>query len=356
MNKILYKFNKVIKIVFFKNFISRVEIAQMLNMSRASITNITKVLLNKKIINEIFSILDLEKTEQKSGKKRQYIKINENFRFVFGAAIELKSLNIGICNLKGETITQQTFNIESEDCVDNILKIILDFFYRVLKENYINKKDILAMGICCENDNFKHLTEYLKNHLKNELNIPIYSDNIKNGLALCEFLFLFNKYEPPEKNIFIFASKKIKTVTIEQFKIYEKYKLDYCNFEKIILFKEKNKTVTIQSYYKTLKEKLATAGKKKSDINALFEDFCRCFAIAIYNARQLFNVKNVVVYGELFENATFNKYFKKAISKYTPKDIENICKHSKILKTDIYLSACAISISNAFLNLEYFEN
>ena len=143
MNKILYKFNKVIKIVFFKNFISRVEIAQMLNMSRASITNITKVLLNKKIINEIFSILDLEKTEQKSGKKRQYIKINENFRFVFGAAIELKSLNIGICNLKGETITQQTFNIENEDSVDNILKIILDFFYRVLKENYINKKDII---------------------------------------------------------------------------------------------------------------------------------------------------------------------------------------------------------------------
>ncbi len=356
MNRILHKFNKVIKIIFFKNFISRVEIAQILNMSRASITNITKVLINKKIINEIFSILDLENSEKKSGKKRQYIKINENFKFIFGAVIESNSLNIGICNLKGETITQQKIKTKSEDTIDSILKIILDFFYRVLKENYINKKDILALGICCENNNFKHSTEYLKNHLKNELNIPIYSDNIRNGLALCEFLFFFNKYEPLEKNIFIFASNKIKTLTIEQFKIYEKYEISYCNFEKIVLFKEKNKTITMQSYYETLKEKFANAGKNKSELNILFEEFCKYFAVAIYNASQLFNVKNVIIYGELFENAMFNKHFKKAMLKYMPKGVENICKHSKILKTDIYLAACAISVSNAFLNLEHIKN
>ncbi len=384
--------SQILRLLRNSDFVSRVDIAKELGLTRSAITIITKEMIEEGLIRKTsHHPLDSSNTP---GPNRVYLEISPDFKFVFGVAVERKTVNVGLANINGSVLGKRYYNLQDTKNVTYLLRTIISGCKEILEENCLSSKDVLAMGICLNESFFEgnmdkeDLYNEVATVIREQLGIFACFDELINGLALAEmdfyrvhdlkgssrkFLYMSNEHN-------IVASFAIKNSSLED------YILNKVGFGNIISQVSKNvsssfdkldsinkhasvfalKKIVDKIYYGDRDTKLYKMAKEKemsiselilfdsnmkldSAVRSIFNEACEWIAVGVYNCSRLLNTEKIIFFGQIFENSNFSDCFNKSLKEYLPKELfEKICI-SKINVRTNFLAGCAIAVKDVFI-------
>ena len=367
--------------------ISRVEIANLLGLTRSAVTMIIKDLIAQGVVGEIQNQpLDFF---NKRGQNRIYLEICPNFKFVFGVSIQKNIISIGLSNLIGKILSKRYFELEDSKNITNLLKTIIAGCGAILDEDCLDSNNVLAIGICFDNSFFSEdideneLYCEMSNVLRKKLNIFVCFDKLINGLTIAQayFYHVHDIFCAPGKFMYIHLCDEILSSLAIKIHPWEEYVLSELNFGKMrCVFKNKsilnlsqadsiNDLSSINGIKKNI-DKICCNSKDKnicelsqktnlplcdavlfdpsinlgSDFLSVIQDACQWLGVGIYNSINLLNAEKVVFSGKVFENPNISENFRNELKKILPKNFIPKVDISQIKTKNIFLSGCAIAV------------
>lgn len=185
--------------------ISRIDIANTLELTRAAVTIITNEMISKGIIHEIGELHSVNKKAPR-GRKKILIDINQNYKFVLGVLIDNDMISVGISTLSGAVLDKRNLDIKSDITYKEIVDFIIESIDSILLDNCLKLDEILGIGFgvfpgmyenagveISENGepDFKSLAIDIYERFK----VPLIFDNAVKGMAIANMDF------QPEKDI-----------------------------------------------------------------------------------------------------------------------------------------------------------
>lgn len=167
---------------------SRKKIAEDLKLTTATLTILTSDLIKEGLLVELGEV-----TENKVGRKKILIDINEKSRFCLGLEIQKRKIIFIITDLKANIIFEKEWSREKSFDIEEFNKI-LDFIENEIKEI---KEKILGMGILVQGEieNKIAISSPIPNILEiveKRLEIKCLLENNMKGLVLSEMHFKEN--------------------------------------------------------------------------------------------------------------------------------------------------------------------
>lgn len=178
--------------------ISRVDIAMLLELTRAAVTIITNEMISQGILFEAGEAPNSgEKTTK--GRKKILIDINRNYKFAFGVSVENDLMSVGLSTLFGDVLDKKSTKLEGGCDFDEITGTVVTACEDILRENYLTKSDVIGLGIgvhptmynvlkIADADDGLHCEE-LTETLSTKLSVPVACENFVSILALANMEF-----------------------------------------------------------------------------------------------------------------------------------------------------------------------
>ncbi|KLO24684.1 ROK family transcriptional regulator [Marinitoga sp. 1155] len=179
-----------------KQSISRSDLAQILNLTRASVSNIVSELKKKNLI------IESDKISGGVGRKKILLEVNSDALYVIGIEFERKSFTAGIYNLSGNLLKHLKHKFYQIQSIEDILKDVENSVVSLL--SWAQKKNInvsaIGIGIPGPVDpeegviyNVPYFLDNKKYELKLEFEkrfgIPTFIEKDANAAALGEFWY-----------------------------------------------------------------------------------------------------------------------------------------------------------------------
>lgn len=209
INKLSSSHSRILQTIRDKK-ITRKDLAEIVNLTPASITKIINNLIEKKVIIETGE----QVPTRKAGRRKHLIRINKEFGFLFGIAIETNCITITLANLYKETIASVSKTIYKLTVIE-LINYLTKAIEQLIIENSITKDKVLGVGVAIvgivdSNTGFSIHAFGIWNHqvaitdlLEDRLGLPVVLDNNVRALALAELEaqdyskdLLFIKYGP----------------------------------------------------------------------------------------------------------------------------------------------------------------
>lgn len=384
--------SQILRLLRNSDFVSRVDMANELGLTRSAITIITKEMIEEGLIRETSK--HPSDSLNGPGPNRIYLEISPDFKFVFGVAVERKRISIGLSNINGSILGKRYYNLQDTKNVTYLLKTIISGYNEILEENCLSSKEILAMGICFNESFFEgsmdkeDLYSEISTVIKEQLGIFVCFDQLTNGLALADidFYLAYGQNGISKKYLYIFNEHNVVASFIMRNSLLEDYafnKVDFGNmvyktnnksdykFDKLDSINKYASVLSLKKmidkiYYDVKDTELYKAAKEKdvsvsdlvlfdsnvsvdSAILNIFYEACELMSLGIYNCSKLLNTEKIMLFGNIFENSTFADCFNSCLKKGLPKELfEKICISNINSKTN-FLSGCAVAVKDALI-------
>ena len=384
--------SQILRLLRNSEIASRVEMANELGLTRSAITIITKEMIEEGLIRET-SNYPSDSTSG-PGPNRVYLEISPDYKFVFGVAVERKTVSIGLSNIKGSVLGKRYYNLQDTKNITYLLKTIISGCNEILEENCLCSKDILALGICLNESFFEgtmdkeDLYSEISDVIEEQLGIFVCFDELINGLALADidFYCLHKINGASRKYLYICNEQNIKASFVIKNSPLDDYifnKVDFGNMvcqvnnqsvTRLDKLDSINKHASVFSLkkiidniyygvkdtdlYKIAKEKDMTISDLilfDSSVNLdsamlnIFYDACELIIAGIFNCIKLFDAEKIMLFGRVFENSTFAECFNNCLETCLPKELfEKVCI-SKIHAKTAFLSGCAIAVKDGLI-------
>lgn len=181
---------------------SRIDIANMLHLTRAAVTIITNEMIDQGIIVEVGEYKHtLDKAPR--GRKKILIDINQNYKFVLGVCVEEDIVSVGLSTLSGLVLDKRNKQIDENAEYDDITDFIKDSIKSILTDNCLKNCDLLGIGFGVFPSMFSRLKVVIENgepnyiHLADDIYaqfpVPLIFDNSVKGTAMANIDFLLDK-------------------------------------------------------------------------------------------------------------------------------------------------------------------
>lgn len=190
----------VLKIIRDNGSLSRADVAKITGLTPASVTNITKILI------EDGYLVECKIGESSGGRPPIILELNPNARYVIGVGIGVGVIDVVITNLSAHIILKKSIEISEERYdYDFVFKNLVNLINEVIKESNINKEKILGAGVALHgivnaktgisiySPYYDWKDKDIKRALENELNLNVYVDNDVRAMALGESWFGITK-------------------------------------------------------------------------------------------------------------------------------------------------------------------
>lgn len=334
----------VLKVIKDNGSLSRAEIAKLTGLTPASVTNITKFLIEDNFLRES------KIGESSGGRPPIILEFNPDARYVIGVGIGVGVIDVVITNLSASIIIKREMRIEEERYdYDLVFKKLVNLINEVVKSSKIDKEKILGVGVALHGIvNARtgisiHALYYgwknkdIKEKLEEELDLTVYVDNDVRAMSLGESWFgatkdianfvTLNISNGIGAGIIInnmpyygvdFSAGEIGHIVVEA----DGDKCNCGNYGCLETVASNNNI--IRKAIKLIKQGVnSSLSKDIDDINNLsIEDICkaandgdelsitilkeaaRYIGIAITNLINILNPTAIVVVGEIFENTT----------------------------------------------------
>lgn len=335
----------VLKVIKDNGSLSRAEIAKLTGLTPASVTNITKFLIEDNFL------IESKIGESSGGRPPIILEFNPDARYVIGVGIGVGVIDVVITNLSASIIIKREMRIEEERYdYDLVFKKLVNLINEVVKSSKIDKEKILGVGVALHGIvNAKtgisiHALYYgwknedIKEKLEEELDLTVYVDNDVRAMSLGESWFgatkdianfvTLNISNGIGAGIIInnmpyygvdFSAGEIGHIVVEA----DGDKCNCGNYGCLETVASNNNI--IKKAIKLIKQGVnSSLSKDIDDINNLsIEDICkaandgdelsitilkeaaRYIGIAITNLINILNPTAIVVVGEIFENTTY---------------------------------------------------
>ena len=190
----------VLKVIRDNGSLSRADVAKITGLTPASVTNITKMLIEDEYLVEC-------KVGQSSGGRPPImLELNPNARYVIGISIGVGMIDVVITNLSAVIILKKSIEINEERYdYDFVFKELVKLINEVIECSKIEKEKILGAGVALHGivnarTGMSIYSPYygwkeinIKEALENELNLGVYVDNDVRAMALGESWFGITK-------------------------------------------------------------------------------------------------------------------------------------------------------------------
>ena len=142
---------QILKILKQQGPTSRIDIANMLELTRAAVTIITNEMIAQGIIHEVGEYQSINKKAPR-GRKKILIDINQNYKFVLGVLIDNNTISVGISTLSGAVLDKRNLDINKDIVYQEIVDFIIESINSILLDNCLQLDEILGIGfgICPE--------------------------------------------------------------------------------------------------------------------------------------------------------------------------------------------------------------
>ena len=129
----------VLKIIRDNGSLSRADVAKITGLTPASVTNITKILI------EDGYLVECKIGESSGGRPPIILELNPNARYVIGVGIGVGVIDVVITNLSAHIILKKSIEISEERYdYDFVFKKLVNLINEVIKESNINKEKIFS--------------------------------------------------------------------------------------------------------------------------------------------------------------------------------------------------------------------
>lgn len=336
---------------------SRKDIAEKIQLTPAAVTILVNEMIQEGCIRECGYIEEPGRV----GRKRVFIELNKDYKYVIGVNIEPSLISVGISNLSSEiiqSIDEKINGMSVEQIMDSIVKTCKDLLWNL----NISKKDVLGVGVGIVGivDSKHGISKHayglwrepvdIENILTKKLDLPIIVENNVRVLALAEMELTMHRHI--QNMVFIKYGPGIGSAIIADKEIYkgaynnagelghmiidingkecrcgqngcletvasigtliEEIKQEFSEVLYPILFKltkgsidKINDSILIQAY--KLGEELVV-----SKVNKAWD----YLGIGIVNMIKLYDPHKIIVYGEIFNDQLFVKKLMEEIKDY----------------------------------------
>lgn len=121
--------------------ISRVEISNMMDLSRPSVSEIVSELLDEGWVQETSSI------HVGRGRRPTPLELSPTGRYVFGVELGAYTVTIILCNLRGEISERVSFPLTNQKDYRAVLDDIYACIVRISEQHHIPKENLLGIGV-----------------------------------------------------------------------------------------------------------------------------------------------------------------------------------------------------------------
>jgi len=203
---------RVLRVVRDYSTISRVEIAQILGLSKATVTWIVGRFLKKGYLDYGGS----GNSSVKGGRKRQLLRFNPRARYVIGVDIKLRSTQIAITDLNAEIVERTAIEYQAGSVPDDVLGGVTSALRRWGRSNpeYFAKAIGIGVGMPGVIDEEKGVVRIadalkswrevnLKRYFEDEFDLATFVENDVKTMTVGEYLFGASRYVRDQVLLFI---------------------------------------------------------------------------------------------------------------------------------------------------------
>ena len=140
---------QVLRTIWETGPISRVDLAQKLQITRASITQITSAMIGERLLMEIGEA-PYQNTQQDrlpKGRRKILLDINANYKFVLGAVISEHEITVGLCTMHMDILDKASMPCMDHTSRKEILQFILSAAERMMNNSCLKSSDVLGLGV-----------------------------------------------------------------------------------------------------------------------------------------------------------------------------------------------------------------
>jgi glucokinase-like ROK family protein len=141
--ELMKQYNKqtVLNVLRHHEPISRVEISNMMNLSRPSVSEIVAELLAEGWVRETSSV------HVGRGRRPTPLELNPTGRYVFGVELGAYTVTIILCNIRGEISERVSFPLANQSNYQAVLDDIHAWIVRISRQHQIPKEKVLGIGV-----------------------------------------------------------------------------------------------------------------------------------------------------------------------------------------------------------------
>ena len=367
---------------------TKLELAENLNLSPASLTKISKKLLAENILYE-------EERVEKNKRKKTDLVINyDKFNFI-GIDLRRENTTVVFTNINLEI--SHAFSRENSATITCIKEFFEEMFQNIqnfIKENNIDVKKILGMGVTInlsdfhnEYHRYKFLDDIDHNKLretaKKYFDFPLIIDTEIRALALYQTVinpdiknFFFMKYDDHINGTIIESNQLIRPVIDFNNQLGLNHVIIEPNSEifcttckrrgcietmisgKSIVgqLKEKYREYPeiVEEYDKRGFDSLVERAEKGEVEECLIlKKIANYTALLIFNIDAVFSLDNFVVFGKIFKSPMFRNYLRISLQNYQLTEVKERILISKIEEQKEFLASAYLPINYLFYNYNF---
>ena len=188
---------KILAEVVLSGAITRTELTNRTGLTNASVSRITKSLIDAKLINESSEPVAI------SGPGRRFVNltVNPNGGYILGIKINALRQSIVVLDLAKKELANKELKLKSLADPDIVLSKIADHAQKLIKKLKLDTNRILGIGVATTGAvnseqgllieaptlGWKHVE--IAHKLNQLLNLPVHVENLPNAINLCEHRF-----------------------------------------------------------------------------------------------------------------------------------------------------------------------
>lgn len=344
--------------LFFKGRKSRTALAHELRLTPASIT----MTINSMIEEGIVVDTDQYELNNRMGRRQQFIDIDYARIHVVGVTITSQQVRICINDLRFHCIYEDQFTLD-DTVANTYAPIICDKIAFGLYSVGLSKDGIVGIGVSIRGnvdtekgvseDSFGLLPKHtqIRQDIQQRIGLPVSVDNHIRSLMVCEALYsriymensLFIKYGPGISSAVtingqLYSGGHSMAGEIGHMVLDRNGALCRCGkrgcLETLSSFRAM-KARLMQHTIQTLTDLIALLEAQDPETIQVVSHSIHHLLLAISNMAVLFDPKDIILYGELFESARFLEIFHRQLADETPElmPLLHISAHNNLLDT-----------------------
>ncbi|MBR0483338.1 MAG: ROK family transcriptional regulator [Oscillospiraceae bacterium] len=140
---------QVLRTIWEAGPVSRVDLSQKLQITRASITQITNAMIEEGVLMEIGEAPYQNQQDNRlpKGRRKILLDINANYKFVLGAVISEQEVTVGLCTMHMDILDKASMNCNEHTSRKEIIQFIVTSAEHMMSNSCLTKKEVLGLGV-----------------------------------------------------------------------------------------------------------------------------------------------------------------------------------------------------------------
>lgn len=140
---------QVLRTVWESGPLSRVDLSQNLQITRASITQITNAMIEEGILMEIGEAPYQNQQDNRlpKGRRKILLDINANYKFVLGAVISEQEVTVGLCTMHMDILDKASMTCTERTSRKEIIQFIISSSENMMNNSCLTKQNVLGLGV-----------------------------------------------------------------------------------------------------------------------------------------------------------------------------------------------------------------